>query len=273
MQAESGQPIEVIIRRKELERANGNGLFYWGIGNDLRKSMRELTCRTSSPEVLFSIMPSKPKKLDRDACSLLLWTEYLDADGSSRQLPSHALVISRAHTFSLKMKKKCYALVCYSEKKLPVRDSPPIAKLNFAHFKNIMGKKGKLGFSQVTANIEHDPWNDAGKSYPVNIRADLKQPYFIELAGAKEISDSDCKEMNEILKDEGLSVDAWLTFVEAMRNRYAKPLAVWDNPDVPLADRVAALRAKLAAVRKPSDRGDFIHARRGVDGFPDPDAD
>ena len=59
-------------------------------------------------------------------------------------------------------------------------------------------------------------------------RQDLKQPYFIELAGAKEISDSDCKEMNEILKDEGLSVDAWLTFVEAMRNRYAKPLAVWD---------------------------------------------
>ena len=33
MQAESGQNIEVIIARKELERRTGGGLFFWGVGN------------------------------------------------------------------------------------------------------------------------------------------------------------------------------------------------------------------------------------------------
>jgi hypothetical protein len=33
MQDEAGQTLHTIIRRKEAERASGNGEFWWGIGN------------------------------------------------------------------------------------------------------------------------------------------------------------------------------------------------------------------------------------------------
>jgi hypothetical protein len=35
MQDEAGQTLHTIIRRKEAERASGNGEFWWGIGNSL----------------------------------------------------------------------------------------------------------------------------------------------------------------------------------------------------------------------------------------------
>ena len=33
MQAEAGQGLELILRRKERERVAGDGRFFWGVGN------------------------------------------------------------------------------------------------------------------------------------------------------------------------------------------------------------------------------------------------
>lgn len=36
MQAEAGQSLDAIVRRKELEREANGGLFLWGVGNLIR---------------------------------------------------------------------------------------------------------------------------------------------------------------------------------------------------------------------------------------------
>ena len=58
IQAEAGEPIQNILRRKELERRAGNGLFWWGIGESKGAAIGELIQTDPSPAVLFSIMRS-----------------------------------------------------------------------------------------------------------------------------------------------------------------------------------------------------------------------
>lgn len=40
MGAESGEGLEQIVRRKEAERLQGSGQFWWGIGNSLGPAVR-----------------------------------------------------------------------------------------------------------------------------------------------------------------------------------------------------------------------------------------
>lgn len=110
MQAEAGQSLDTIIQRKELERAVGDGVFFWGIGNAVGSSIAALVRRVTTPRVLFSIMRSKPKRQDVEPEALLLWTAYIDGDGQIRPLPRHALVLSRATTATGE-KRRHYALV------------------------------------------------------------------------------------------------------------------------------------------------------------------
>jgi hypothetical protein len=214
MQAESGQILDVIIRRKELERAIGNGIFYWGIGNSLGTSMIELLRRAPEPEILFSVMRTKPKIQDSSPSSVLLWTEYIDANGLSQPLPPHALVLSRGSTMT-GIKKRCYALVCYSEKPL----SPsPLGAFDISHFRNLGGTQGKIGFSQVTANIEHFSEKQTGARYEISLKTFLKPPYFITLAGSKKVLDKDRQAIDAIVATDP-TPDRWRLFVEDLRKR------------------------------------------------------
>jgi hypothetical protein len=201
MQAEAGQPLEAIVRRKELERCAGGGLFFWGIGNALGDNLRRLVAADPGPAVLFSIMRSKPKRQDVDPRALLIWTAYVDLGGRTSAMPPHALVLSRGET-TAGDKRRHYALVCQSAEPLRVAYH---GKLDLSHFRNLGSTAPRVGASQVTAVVEHgrlvgDQLDVAspslsssstpasareaveGPAYDVNMRAKLAPPYFVRLA-------------------------------------------------------------------------------------------
>jgi hypothetical protein len=106
---------------------------------------------TSQPEVLFSVMRSKPKDVDASPGTVLLWTKFVDENESLQPLPVYAIVLSRGDTAS-GTEKRCYALVCHSKEPLSLSS---LAFFGFSHFRNIGGRGGKVGFSQVTVNVTH----------------------------------------------------------------------------------------------------------------------
>ncbi len=71
---EAGQPIDEILDRKEQERAANSGMFFWGIGNSIGPSLRELLRCTPSPEVLFSPTRSTPRREDVAPPAVVAWT-------------------------------------------------------------------------------------------------------------------------------------------------------------------------------------------------------
>lgn len=214
MQTEAGQGLYSIIRRKELERSIGNGVFYWGIGNSLGNSMDHLLLRTPNPEVLFSIMRAKPKVEDVSPASVLLWTCFIDEQRTLHPLPCHALVLSRADTES-GMKKRCYALVCHSTAMF----TPLLhASLDHSHLRNLGGNQRRLAFSQVTANVEHVQGKHDGIRYEVSLRTHLKPPYFIRLAGPKRLLMEDREAIRSIVA-RCPKPDEWRHFVQEIRNR------------------------------------------------------
>lgn len=220
MQTEAGQSLDSIIRRKELERAIGGGSFYWGVGNSLGASMAELTRRTATPEVLFSVMRAQPQKEDVLPASLVLWTQYIDERGASRPLPLHALVLSRGDTVN-GPKLRHYALVCHSD--MPLAPSS-FGSIDFAHLRNLGGTRGKLGYSQVTAVIEHARSDEVGPSYPITLRAALQPPYCIKLSAPKNLSNEDREAFNAV-NALNPSDHVWREFVEDMRKRLDDPIS------------------------------------------------
>jgi len=54
MQTNAGESLENIIRRKELERKAGNGIFWWGVGESKGPAIKKLIGICSKPEILFS---------------------------------------------------------------------------------------------------------------------------------------------------------------------------------------------------------------------------
>jgi hypothetical protein len=214
MQAEAGQPLNAIIKRKELERSIGNGVFYWGVGNALGGSLRALINCAPQPEVFFSVMRSKPKRVDSSPGTVLLWTHFVDQNGGLQPLPQHTIVLSRGDTASGK-EKRCYALVCHSDIALCLSS---IAHFNLSHFRNLGEVGGKVGFSQVTVNIKHLSKESHGPMYEINLRSWLKPPYFVRLASPKRLLTED---RDAIAATVGScpSSTKWQEFTEYIRTR------------------------------------------------------
>src|SRR6266498_182278 len=72
IQADSGQSIDRVLNRKELERQSGN-TFWWGIGESKADQIRLLLTRNPRPLVLFSLMLSRPHRRDSHPDGVLLW--------------------------------------------------------------------------------------------------------------------------------------------------------------------------------------------------------
>src|SRR5689334_21338322 len=92
---EAAEPIDQILLRKERERLANGGLFLWGIGNALGPSIRELTRRTTQPEVVFSPIKSSPRLRDQAPDAIVAWTSAEGLDGTHFLIPSHSRVISK----------------------------------------------------------------------------------------------------------------------------------------------------------------------------------
>lgn len=231
MQAEAGQALGDIVRRKELERAAGNGLFFWGIGSALGEPLIRLIHRRSDPTVLFSIMRTPPKRIDSAPEGVFLWTSYVDASGRVESLPPHALVTSRSTT-GAGDKKRHYALVCTSE--IPLR-LETLGALDASHLWNLGTGVTRVGSSQVTAVVEHgavyvDDIPRGGPFYEVNMRAKLTAPYFVRLARPVHLP-SEARLLLSRPLEAPFSRDEWLAFVHHIRALGQPPNGLVDEPD------------------------------------------
>lgn len=212
MQAESGQPLTNIIRRKEAERAAGNGLFYWGVGNPLGGKIAALVGRIAHPKLLFSMMKSRPKLIDAAPQEVLLWTLTVDLRGVVRPLPDHALVVSRGSS-GPRGKLTHYALVCRSPEPLRLR---PLGNLNLAEFRNIGSENPCVGNSQVTAVLERQVAHSS-TAYQVDMMADLAPPYFVRLAGPIPLLPAERAALDDPSLRGGASLSGWTTWARWLR--------------------------------------------------------
>ncbi|WP_164828734.1 hypothetical protein [Sinorhizobium meliloti] len=147
MQAEAGQDLQDIFRRKEYERKAGNGVFFWGVGSPMDFSRLRQSDRV---DLVFSTMLSPPKSEDKNPESVLVWRKYVNPAGQEVDLPPHVLLMSRATT-KLGPKKRHYTLVCYSERELTLGDD---GEFDPTIYRNAGPNGGKVGFSQVTSLLE-----------------------------------------------------------------------------------------------------------------------
>jgi hypothetical protein len=174
MGVESGEGLEQIVRRKEAERVEGNGQFWWGIGNSLGSAVRE-TVRAQGGRlpVLFSVMLGKPKATDNAPEMLWRWTGWEDEAGRIHHIPPHAKVISRGAA----MKDRHYALVCHSD--APLALAPGGERFDPARCRTLSGKVP--GASQVTALLRGNPGTHGSGPYEVCFRAVLVEPWAVKL--------------------------------------------------------------------------------------------
>lgn len=223
MQAEAGEGLARIVRRKDLERRAGNGLFFWGVGSAPSRAIPALVRAAAAIDVLFSVMKSKPKAHDVAPARVLAWRRYVDAEGIVRPIPRNALVTSRAGS------RDChYALMCYSESRLEVADEGPFDPAAYRNY----GAGGAVGASQVTALLERCA-PDVAANYRVAMRARLTGSMWVKLVDPIELSGS----ARRALEEEPMDEVGWLDLVECVRSDY--------RPTVPAQH---AARASLFAI-------------------------
>lgn len=183
MGAEAGQPLDVIISRKETERELGDGIFFWGIGTPLGQSIWRFIDSVSGPFVLFSPMKAKPKQIDSSPENVFVWTAYLDRSGIKHAMPEHVFVTSRGLSNGL-AKEQHYALVCRKYGSLRGDEWPSV---DWAKLKNYE-RDSKLGFSQVTAVVEcKNSVKATSNNYDVLFGAELVEPYYVTLVDPVEL--------------------------------------------------------------------------------------
>lgn len=172
---EGGETIAEILARKEAERQASGGIFFWGIGNSIAPAVAELVRHVDEPEVLFSPIKSRPRRVDVAPEWVVQWTSAEALSGRVFELPAYARITSR---WDPARSARChYALVCSSADPLSITDA---GRLRFSALRNLRSG-APLGASQVTAVVHLiDPANEDGE-YTVAFRAALVAPYFVRL--------------------------------------------------------------------------------------------
>jgi hypothetical protein len=215
IQAEAGQSLDLILHRKEMERVAGAGLFFWGVGTSLARKFFELLKLVSQPNVLFSVMKSKPKPRDISPEMIYLWTSYVDLLGQRRSLPDPALVLSRAST-EVGLKTRHYALACYSEGRLGLQSC---GKMQLGHFRNLGSTNPRIGSSQVTAVIEHlTQERGEGPLYGIDLVTGLADPFFVQLADPVLLPMAEKESLDSVIPEIADAVD-WMYLVGGLKRR------------------------------------------------------
>lgn len=185
---ESGESVENILERKEMERSAHQGMFLWGIGNSVGPAVRELVRREPRPMVLFSPMRSRPKQIDVEPSAVLRWTRAFTLNDEEWRIPPGVQVLSRGATHAGAQKRSHYALVCRSDS--PLTADQQLGDLDFGDLVNLLSHS-KLGHSQVTSVVQLQPsGGTTGTRYPIGFAAELAFPYFIRLVDPIPVSGS-----------------------------------------------------------------------------------
>lgn len=217
MGVESGESLELIIRRKDWERQLGNGVFFWGIGQSLGENARDAAASVDGDmKVVFSPMASKAKDIDVTPGDVFVWNSWIDSSGESHTLPEHVLITSRADLPSGRRKTTHYALVCKSI--APLAGTTEL-EVTAAFLRNFSSDKS-LGASQVTAvvrNAEYALSGNVAKKYSVSFVADMEAPYSVQLASPELLSRSDVQDIGEISASGNLA--DWECLVARLRGK------------------------------------------------------
>ena len=216
MQAEAGQGLEAIIRRKELERQSNEGVFVWGVGNAPARLTRLLAQAQQPVRAIFSIMKSKPRVCDAEADELLVWRAYVDTDGIERPLPAGSIVTSRASA-GMNRKRAHYALVCKSERVLALDHRG--ARFDPGAFRNVGGQGRPVGASQVTALLRQVAGQREDASYAVNMEACLVGSYWVRLTAPVPLPRDGKSALDQA---EDMTVESWLELACRLRGSEIK---------------------------------------------------
>ena len=216
MQAEAGQALTTIVRRKEHERVACDGHFFWGVGNAPSRLTRELAYAKRSIPVIFSIMKSAPKPRDLKPNGILVWQAYQDVGGAVRQLPPGSLVSSRVREGSV---PRHYALACKSGAPLALSD---YGAFDSGAFRNAGGTGLKIGASQVTALAERVRPDSTASDYRVNLQAELTGAYWVKLCDPILLSSPAQHRTYEAVAAPGLADDEWLDLVMSLRSQASR---------------------------------------------------
>ncbi|MBT2117787.1 hypothetical protein KK141_17280 [Dyella sp. LX-66] len=181
MGAEAGQSLDDILRRKDLERQCGRGVFAWGIGNSVGPAIHYARTQVAIDELfaLFTPMKSAPKLIDSAPSQILMWTSYYTSENGTSTLPAHMLVTSRGSAGSGSEKRTHYALFCQSEESL--LDQTGLGAIDQHAVCNLISSN-PVGASQVTSVVRHDDRLATTPTYPVRFKARLTQSGFVRLA-------------------------------------------------------------------------------------------
>lgn len=214
MGTESGEDLDTILRRKEVERQANSGIFTWGVGTALGESMTALISLADEPVVVFTTMKSKPKSIDKHPDNLLLWLSYYDRNGIEHKLPRYSLLTSRGHTETDRPKRSHHALICSASHSLSQCMGET---LNAAELRNL--KTGKpVGFSQVTSIVKRtSSYIDEDRHYEIGFQANLHGEGQVRLAKAIAISD---KALQQALAAAYESdVNAWKDEIDRIKDK------------------------------------------------------
>lgn len=92
---EAGETVEAILARKELERQANDGVFYWGVGSSVGPGIEELVRSVDTPEVFFSPIKSRPRRVDVAPAAGVNWTWAQGLTCGAFRLPADVRVTSR----------------------------------------------------------------------------------------------------------------------------------------------------------------------------------
>jgi hypothetical protein len=182
MGAEAGQPLEAILRRKDLERACGEGVFAWGVGNSVGPALEYARC-TARGELLdafFTPMRTRARAADVAPMGTVMWRACRADDGTVAALPWHMLVTSRRHAASGVEKRHHFALICRRAE--PLLDQGEEVQIDANCARNLVSN-GQVGASQVTAVVKYaaSGATKPNRVYRVLFRATLTHQAFVRL--------------------------------------------------------------------------------------------
>jgi hypothetical protein len=180
MGSEAGQSLDDILRRKDLERQCGRGVFAWGIGNSVGPAIHYARTQTAIDELfaLFTPMKSAPKLIDSAPSQIVMWTSYFTSHDGTAELPAHMLVTSRGSAGSGSEKRTHYALFCQSDESL--LDQRNLGAIDQHAVCNLVSSN-PVGASQVTSVVRHNERLAMEPTYPVRFKARLTKSGFVRL--------------------------------------------------------------------------------------------
>ncbi|WP_420607291.1 hypothetical protein [Novosphingopyxis sp.] len=218
MQSEAGQGLAAIVARKELERIAGQGVFLWGVGNAPAVAISALARLGAPVPVIFSIMKSRPKKVDIAPSRIVAWRRYIDAEGVERALPPSSIVTSRGDS-PKGAKRAHYALMCRADEKLALTSGECF---DVAAYRNAGGTGAPVGASQVTALLRQVAEPSGDGDYEANLRADLDASYWVRLTDPVEVPANLLARLDAA---EHLDVEEWLRLASDIRGVDGRSLA------------------------------------------------